>query len=100
MGCSALTSHPSGKKHLEISGLKSLNVGNTFFKSLGSSETSAKPTSSLQTVENMVVPVSAVRAEVLWVLRVVKNYFSLRSCLGLNYLFKSMFPDSEIAKTY
>ena len=75
MGCSALTSHASGKKHSEISGLKSLNIGNTFFKSLGSSETSVKPTSSLQTVESMVVPVSVLQTAVLWVLKVVKNHF-------------------------
>ena len=85
-GCSALTSHASGKKHSEISGLKSLNVGNTFFKSLGSSETSIKPTSSQQTVDSMVVPVSALRAEVLWVLKVVKNDFLLNSCLDMNDL--------------
>ena len=42
MGCSVLTSHASGKRHSEISGLKSLNIGNTFFKSSGSSETSGK----------------------------------------------------------
>ena len=100
MRCSALTSHASGKKHSEISGLKSLNVGNAFFKSLGSSETSVKPTSSLQTVERIVVPVRALRGEVLLVLKVVKNHFSLRSCLGLNDLFKNIFPDSEIAKTF
>ena len=51
--CSALTSHVSGKKHSAISGLASLNVGNTFFKSLGSSETSVTPTNILQTVESM-----------------------------------------------
>ena len=44
------------------------------------------------------VLVSALRAEVLWVLNVVINHFSLCLCLGLNDLFKSMFPDSEIAK--
>ena len=39
MGCSVLASLASGKKHSEISGLKSLNVGNTFLESWGSSET-------------------------------------------------------------
>ena len=99
MGWSALLSHASGKKHSEISGLRSLNVGKTFFESLGSSETSVKPTSSLQTFESMVVPVSVLRAEILYVLKVEENHFSMRMCLGLNDLFKSMFPDSEIAKT-
>ena len=84
-------------KHSDISGLKSLNVGNLFFKSLGSSETRVKPTSSLQTVDSMIVPVSALQVEDLWV---VKNDFSLCLCLGLNDPFKSMFPNSEIAKTF
>ena len=49
------------------------------------------------------VPVSALRPKFLWVLRffdVVKNRFSQHSCLGLNDLFKSMFPDSEISETF
>ena len=99
-GCSALTSHASGKNHSENSGLKSLKVENIFFKSLGSSETSPKPLSSPQTVESLIVLVSALRAEVLWVFKVLKNNFSLRSCFDLNDLFKSMFPNSEIAKTF
>ena len=77
MGCSALTGHASGKKYSEIPGLKSLSVGNTFFDCLDSSETSVKPTSNLQAVENMVVPVSRLWAEVVWVLKVLKNSFSL-----------------------
>ena len=100
MGCSVSTSHASSKKHSEVSGLKGVNVRNTFFKSLGSSEASVKPTSSLQTVEGMVVLVSTLPADILWEFKVVKNNFSLRSCLGLNDLFKSMFPDSEIAKRF
>ena len=47
----------------------------------------------------MIVAVSSIQAEVLWVLKVVKNHFSLGSCLGLNDLCKSMFPKSEITKT-
>ena len=101
MSCSALTSQASSKKHSEISDLKSLNVGKTFFQSLGSSETSGRPTSSLQTVESMVVPISPLPAEVLWLPKVVKNHFTLHSCLGLNDLFKSnMFPHRKIAKTF
>ena len=103
MRCSALTSHASEKKHSAISGLASLNVGNTFFKSLSSSETSVTPTSILQTVESMIVPVSALRPEFLWVLKffqVVKNRFSQHPCLGLNDLFESMFPDSETSETF
>ena len=32
--------------------------------------------------------------------KVVSSHFSLRSCLGLNDLFRSMFTDSEIVKSF
>ena len=48
----------------------------------------------------MVVPLSALQIGVLWVLRVVENHCSLCLCLGQNDLFKSMFPDSAITKTF
>ena len=35
-----------------------------------------------------------------WVLKVVTSHFSLKSCLGLNDLFRLMFIDSEIAKSF
>ena len=61
VGLVCLDSHTSCKNDSKTLGLKSQNVWNTFFKSLGSSETNVKPTSSLQTVESMVVPVSALQ---------------------------------------
>ena len=39
-------------------------------------------------------------AEIRWVLKVVLSYFSYRSCLGTNKLFKTMFPDSAISKKF
>ena len=64
----------------------------------------AKPCASKDissTIRAMVIPASATHAEMLWTLKVVINHYSLRSCLGLlNELFRSMFNDSEVAKSF
>ena len=39
-------------------------------------------------------------AEILWYLKVIKCYFSLRSCEGLGKLFRTLFPDSELASQF
>ena len=48
----------------------------------------------------MLIPASTLKAEVFWSLKVVSSHFSLRLCLRLNGLFKAMFIDSEIAKSF
>ena len=48
----------------------------------------------------MVIAVNSLRAEILWILKVVTSHFSLRSCLGLNELFRIMFLDSKIASSF
>ena len=40
------------------------------------------------------------RAEVLWSIKVVLSHFSVNSCTGMPELFRSMFPDSSIAKEF
>ena len=52
------------------------------------------------TLDSMVIPVNSLRAEILWTLKVVTSHFSLRSCLGLNELFRVMFSDSKIASSF
>lgn len=42
----------------------------------------------------------AVRAEILWLFKVVSSHFSIRSCDDTSLLFQNMFPDSEIAKVF
>ena len=54
---------------------------------------------STSTLDNLIIPVSAAKAEIRWVLKVVDSNISLRSCLDLNDLFQVMLPDSTIAKT-
>ena len=94
----SLASHASGKKHSAIPGLKSLNVGNTFFKSLGNSETSVKATGSLQTIKSMVEPVRHFRLKFFRCSKLWKIIFSPRLCLGLNDLFKACFPTVTLLK--
>ena len=53
-----------------------------------------------KTLDSVTVPTSALRAEVLWTLKVISSHYSLRSCLGLKELFEAMFSDSEIAKSF
>ena len=56
--------------------------------------------SSITTLDSMVIPMSSIHAELLWTLKVVSSHFSLRSCLGLNKLFRVMFSDSKIASLF
>ena len=48
----------------------------------------------------MTVPTSALRSDVLWILKVISSHYSLRSSLGLKELFEVVFFDSEIAKLF
>ena len=101
MGVSALESHASGKKHTDIVEKRSSGTGNLFFHNTTVQPVQPHPApTSTQTIECMVIPVSASYAEILWSLKVVMSHFSLRSCLELNELFKCMFSDSEIAKSF
>ena len=101
MGVSALVSHTGGKKHSEIATSRSSNAAGAFF-AVPKATTSSTPTkpSTIQTISDMILPTTVLRAEILWALKVVNNHFSLRSCLGLNEIFKEMFPDSDIAKSF
>ena len=51
-------------------------------------------------MDSVTVPTSALRSDVLWILKVISSHYSLRSCLGLKELFEVVFFDSEIAKLF
>ena len=42
-------------------------------------------------------PLNVLHAEIRWTLKVAAGHLSFRSCLGLNYLFKTMFKDITTA---
>ena len=103
MGVSGLVSHAAGQKHKNIAENRNSNKGTLFFKKVDPKLSASKNEASNEkktTISNMVIPASASRAEILWVLKVVTSHFFLRSCLELNELFRTIFSDSEIAKSF
>ena len=59
-----------------------------------------KKVKSQRTVESILVPVTTLQTEILWTLKIASNHFSLRLCLGLNKLFRSLFTENEIVKYF
>lgn len=51
-------------------------------------------------IDSFITGKSAIDAEILWTLKVVKNHLSYNSCQGIGELFHQMFPDSTIAKQF
>ena len=102
MGISAVISHSSGKKHLQNVEISKAS----FFKRKEAPQVhtcqppQTKEVEPKETIESFIVSSNVLRAEILWALNVVKCHFSLRSCIGLNELFKVMFKDSDIAKDF
>ena len=87
MGISALNSHSVGKKQKDQESRDSNSI--VFFRTaIKSSSSQSSQSMNKKTVESMIVPASALRVEILWTLKVSISHFSLRSCLGLNELFK------------
>ena len=64
------------------------------------SASTSKPASIQPTIEQYALPVNLAKAEILWSMKVILNHFSLRSCLGIGDLFRTMFPDSDVAQTF
>ena len=108
MGVTSLASHASGKKHSEIQISRSSNIGGAFCgkSDTGKAQTNDKDPASKEsqksqrTVESILVPVTTLQTEILWTLKVASNHFSLRLCLGLNKLFRSLFTENEIVKYF
>ena len=109
MGVASLSSHVSGKKHSDIHMQQSHNTGTTFFGNSSTGEVQEtnkkgnlvrKENKVQKTLDSVTVPANALRAEVLWALKVISSHYSLRSCLGLKELFETMFSDCEITKLF
>ena len=109
MGVASLSSHASGKKHSDIHMQRSRNTGTTFFGNSSTGEVQQtnkkgnlvrKENKVQKKLDSVTVPTNALRAEVLWTLKVISSHYSLRSCLGLKELFEAMFCNSEIAKSF
>ena len=109
MGVSALLSHARGKKHKDkLTSLSKDSGIAIFFSCLKDKESksgasgSSKPINAIKSthIENFVVPANAIRAEILWFLKVVITHSSLWFCENLNELFQAIFSDIEIAESF
>jgi hypothetical protein len=56
-----------------------------------------KPTDKL---DSFLVKTTVTNSEIIWALKVVMNHLSFRSCKDLGETFRTMFPDSAIAKQF
>ena len=101
MGVSALMSHAAGKKHSDIAASRASYSAHFFqTKKTESNNDHNNANQKTSTISSMLIPTSASRAEILWVIKVIKSHYSMRLCLELSELFKVMFSDSEIAKSF
>ena len=106
MGVSALLSHASGGKKKLTSLSKVYGIGSFFShpkgqESKSGASSSSKPINTIkstQSIKSFVVSANVIRAEILWVLKVVITHLSLRFCENLNELFQAMFSDCKIFK--
>ena len=95
-------SHGEGDKHKRK--LKSYISMSSLMLENSSTSNSKKESSSSHNssarVDVMVNKVNVSQAEIQWVMKLMMAHFSYRSCLNISDLFKTMFPDSEIAKSF
>ena len=95
IGVCALTSHAKGAKHQER--VRNFNLSALlFFKR---NQASASSSNDSGRVDTMMNAVAVSHAEICWVIKVVTSHFPCCSCINLNSLPTSMFPDSQIAKS-
>ena len=116
-GCeSAVRSHERGCAHVKnITDLESAkkSLGTLFFEKTpvhsdassssasGTCEKLAAPSSQFTTIDELVSQQAFVtKAEMIWVLRLLKNHYSFRSCLELGDDLRDIFPNNDIASNF
>ena len=98
MGVSALVSHAAGAKHKER--LRTYNpISSLCFMNKNVNKDTPKATSTPR-VDSLMSSVAVSHAEIYWAMKVLWSYLSYGSCLNLNELFRKMFPDSLVAKSF
>ena len=105
MGEIVLTSHLNGKKHQEISKLYCTNPITSLLKKSNEIENKSQDnvlqTSKKQVgIDNLIISNATTKAQTRWVLNMGYLRYSKNSSSNVNRLFVTMFPDSEIAKTF
>lgn len=95
MGESALTSHIKGKP---------FSLHYTYFicsfKNQDDSSEKEPQTKSQAVLDTLLTSSSTVQAEIRWILNIVCSKYSMNSSRDSGLLFASMFPDSNIAKSF
>ena len=98
MGRSGLVSHGKGPKHLakleEILKTSTLLISNKPSTLTATASLSATLTEFVQTTNHVQ------DAEIEWSLKVFGARLPFRSCVGINSLFQSIFPNSKIAQNF
>ena len=98
MDVSALVLHAAGAKHKER--LRTYNpISSLCFMNKNINKDTPKATSTRR-VGALMSSVAASHAEIYWAVKVLWSHLSYRSCLNLNELFRKMFPDSQVAKSF
>ena len=104
MGVCALTSRTKGAKHQKR--VRNFHPSaSMFFKRYQGSVSSvsscrAEQSNTSGRVDTMLNAAAVSHGEIRWVMKVVTSHFSYCSCINLNSLLASMFPDSQIAKSF
>ena len=98
MDVSALVPHAAGAKHKER--LRTYNpISRLCFMNENVNKDTPKATST-SWVDSLMSSVAVSHAEIYWAMKVLWSHFSYRSGLNLNELFRKMFPDSQVAKSF
>jgi len=107
----ALKSHMKSKKHIErspqatsttkffVPAMKENIEPNPLGLSKEKTQVAAQSCRQVS-IDGMVTREHVIQAEIRWALKVVECKLSMRSCDGINELFKVMFSDSEVAKQF
>lgn len=100
----ALRSHARGAKHIQLAGnpcrdgtLKHFMTAKTVGPSTQTTAICSKPATN---VSSFVSRTECLKAEILWTLKTVKSHYSFNSCSDVSDTFKTMFPDSAIARQF
>lgn len=95
-GISQVKQHAKTDKHKSMAKCRlGENIATISFQQRSTQQTSEGAASSSHTTKLAVVPAileQITTAELLWMLKVAKNDFSIASCEGLSDLFQKMFP--------
>lgn len=111
MGQRALTSHMKSKKHIESLSVRlgtSTQACITMFSRSSTSETTSSTSqstsgtskSTANTMTRYVDTLEVKKAEIIWGIKTVMSHISLNSNSDIGEMFRTMFPDSEIAKKF